>query len=52
MIGKKIVRNKSTTLYRLFLHDIKQAEKEIHEYLSKRSDNYVQPLHTGVYKGF
>jgi hypothetical protein len=52
MIGKKIVRNKSTTLYRLFLHYIKQAEKEINEYLSKRSEKYVQPLHTGVYKGF
>ena len=52
MIGKKIVRKKSTILYRIFMNDIKQAEKEIHEYLSNQKNNYVQPLQSGVYKGF
>jgi len=52
MIGKKIVRKKSTLLYRQFLYDIKQAEKEINDFITQRFQEQVQPLHTGAYKGF
>ncbi len=52
MIGKKIVRKKSTLLYRQFLYDIKQAEKEINDFITQRCQEQVQPLHTGAYKGF
>ena len=52
MIGKKIVRKKSTLLYRQFLNDIKQADKEINDFITQKYREHVQPLQTGVYKGF
>jgi hypothetical protein len=52
MIGKKIVRKKSTLLYRQFLYDIKQADQEINDFITQKYQKHVQPLQTGVYKGF